>query len=170
MCLRFGDEILSGASVVRHSHIHKYPYEAVRNIHTKNTKCHQPYTGTRYCTTRHSARHLRFGHSGGHQPDTTEIGRQAQDRLQVCVGSEKGQDSGQGRHLQRQAESRQGRQDQAEEICQGHAGRQEDGIHQEDQSHQQASGQGTGGRQSRPDAEIQNYQAQKINRLSNSNT
>ena len=170
MCLRFGHKILSGASVVRHSHIHKYPYEAVRNCRTKNTKCHQPYPNTRYCATRHSANHLRFGHSGGHQPDTTEIRRQAQDRLQVCVGSKEGQDSGQVLHLQRQVESRQGRQDPQEEICQGLTGVQEDGLYQADQSHQQASGQGSGGWRSRQDAEEQDSQTKKINSHSNSNT
>ena len=102
-----------------------------------------------------------FGHSGGHQPDTTKVWQEAEDRLPMCVGTKEGQDSGQGRHLQRQAESRQGRQDPQEEIRQGLTGGQEDGIHQADQSHQQASGQGTGGRQSRPDAEIQDNQAQK---------
>lgn len=110
------------------------------------------------------------GHSRGHQPDIEEVWQEAEDRVQVCVGSKEGQDSGQGRHLQRQAESRQGRQDQTEEVCQGLTGGQEDGVHQADQSTQQASGQGTGGRQSWPDAEIQDNQAQKINRLSNSNT
>ena len=158
MCLRFGDKIPSDASLVRLSHIHKYPYEAVRNIHTKNTKCHQHRTGTGYSATTASARSLCFGHSGGHQPDIEKVGQEAQDRLQVCVGPKEGQDSGQGGHLQRQAESRQGRQDQAEEIRQGHAGGQKDGIHQADQSAQQASGQGTGGRQSRPDAEKQDSQ------------
>jgi hypothetical protein len=146
--------------VVRHSHIHKYPHEAVRITNTK-IECHQLYPGTRYCATTSSARGLRFGHSGGHQPDIKEIGRQAQDRLQVCVGSKEGQDSGQVLNLQRQAEPCQGRQDPQEEICQGLTGGQEDGLHQADQSHQQASGQVPGGRRSRQDAEEQDNQTQK---------
>jgi len=147
--VQFSCQALSGAWAVRWRHIHKYPYEAVRNTHAKNTKCHQHGTGTASSTTTASAGTMYFGHSGGHQPDIKENGRQAQDRLQVCFWSQEGPDRGPGLHLQRQAESHQGRQDQAEEIRQGHAGRQEDGIHQADQPHQQAPGQGTGGPQSR---------------------
>ncbi len=74
----------------------------------------------------------------------------------MYVRSKEGQDSGQVQHLQRQIEPHQGSQDPQEEAGQGQPGGQEDGVHQTDQSRQQATGLSTGGRpakQERQDAE-----------------
>ena len=159
---------LLGCRCVRHSQLHKYHYEDLRNHPTKNFKCHQLIRGTGTSATTSSARGVCVRHGGGNRTDPQEGGQQIEIWIQVCVRAKEGPYSGQGQHLQLQAEPHQGRQDSQEEAGQGHPGWQEDGIHQADQPRQQATGHRTGGRhakQDRQDAEIQDHPAKEIVKL-----